>query len=146
MVFVSGEVARGDLGEAPEHAAAEVGDLFAGGRGFTVRCFLVPHWRVFVPFLLAGVLLNGFSAIAQSATAPRSTVSLNVFGGGFHVGGGGDIYILQWLTLGLRARYRGVFLGKPACDAYDVPCVDPVYQKRTTFRAVTGELMLQLLF
>jgi opacity protein-like surface antigen len=59
----------------------------------------IPTGTRFQPFVMAGVL----AGIIGRQGSPTDAV-----GGGFEAGGGFDIWLSRWATLGIEAKYRGI--------------------------------------
>jgi hypothetical protein len=100
-----------------------------------------PAWhRRFVPYLQAG--LGAYGLFSDSYVGTQDLAQ----GGGFQVGGGLDIYVTRWLTLGARLLYRGIVMGelKDTCDGGQ--CISRSEQDRTYINGLTGELNIAIVF
>lgn len=82
----------------------------------------IPTWGIVEPFVQAGV---GFSFAGVSFGDDYSQEDYNYASGvAFNVGGGLDIWLGPFITLGGRILYRGMAFGEPSIDA----------RGRTTYR------------
>lgn len=99
-----------------------------------------PSWRHrFVPYLQAGV--GAYGLFSDSYYGSQDLAQ----GGGFQAGGGVDIYVARWLTIGARLLYRGIIMGQlqTTCDGQ---CISRSEEDRTYINAVTGELNIGIVF
>ncbi len=78
--------------------------------------FIQPTQRRYVvPYLQAGLGLSFMQGtIRQSECDKRKTFNM-AHGGTVSVGGGLDIYLTKWMTLGARALYRPLFMSGLRC-------------------------------
>lgn len=99
-----------------------------------------PSWnRRFVPFLQAG--LGAYGLVSDHYYGSSDVAQ----GGGFQVGGGIDIYLARWLTLGGRLLYRGIVMGQIK-DSCGERCISSNEADQTYINGLTGEINMSIVF
>lgn len=104
-----------------------------------------PSWRSrFVPYLQAGV--GAYGLVGERMDEWGYEQAELATGAGLQLGGGIDIYLTRWLTLGARVLYRGIYLGKLQCSDTGERCVSRDDADKTWLNGLTGELNLAIVF
>jgi opacity protein-like surface antigen len=118
--------------------------LMMWGLTLDVRYNLIrPAWRSrFIPYLQAGVGVYGLVGDSYDEYGSGSSTSLAT-GGGFQLGGGVDLFVSRWLTVGARVLYRGIVLGQMRCSD---GCLSNDPADRSYLHAITGELNAAIVF
>lgn len=99
-----------------------------------------PSWHSrFVPYLQAGV--GAYGLFSDNYAGSQDLAQ----GGGFQAGGGIDIYLARWLTLGARVLYRGIVMGKVK-DTCGDRCISSSEADQTYIHGLTGEINMSIVF
>jgi hypothetical protein len=124
-----------------EEFSYEPQSLMLWGVTLDLRYNLVsPSWtRRFVPYLQAGV--GAYGLVSDNYSGSQSLAQ----GGGFQAGGGLDIYLARWLTVGVRLLYRGIIMGR-VDDSCGDRCISQDDADQTYIHGLTGEFNMNIVF
>lgn len=81
-----------------------------------VRLLQPSRLRYVVPYLQAGLGISFMAGTVKAESVCDDDKNLNMaHGGTISVGGGLDIYLTKWMTIGARALYRPLFMSAMRC-------------------------------
>ncbi len=139
-----GMVASFHMGDDAEPLTSRFEDnVTIWGLTLDLRYFIVPHWRIFEPYLQAGVGVLGLAASRDGGDG-IAVQHLNAAGGALQAGGGFELNLAHWHSLGMRVLYRAMILGSPNDD--EAVCLDPTYRTTSNLHLLTAEFTVQITF
>jgi hypothetical protein len=98
-----------------------------------------------VPYLQSGLGVYFLQGRLKNECGEYEEESTMAFGGGFQLGGGVDIYLNRFLTLGLRVMYRPLLMSNIECGpGSEAVCAAQDPQGRNAIHAISTGLTLTL--